>query len=385
MEDTTTVYTDGACSGNPGPGGWAWAVPEGRWRTGCEAHSTNQRMELSAALDAVRTLTGPVEVVSDSTYVVNCFRDRWFEGWMRRGWVNSKKEPVANRDLWEPLVGAYLVDPNRLRFRWVKGHSADAMNDVVDRLAVAAAVTQRADDGDAPPTGLGPADAVPGGPSRPNRMASPDDAPRGPDGPDAPDSPDPLDAADTLAGQTAKSANSVKSAKSADMAVPAGYRVVVAGLRPPGIGGYAPNPVADRTRRRLAEILVAQQQLHPDLVVLSGLGLGAEQIGVEAAVQAGLPYVAVLAYPDPEKVWPPASQQRYRALVGGARERVVVSPEAPGNRNRAGAALARRDAWLARHAHCAAVVWDGRDEAVGRLVRSLQDHLGEEEVWRVEP
>ena len=341
MGDATTVYTDGACSGNPGPGGWAWAVPMGRWRTGCEAHSTNQRMELSAVLDAVRTLTGPVEVVSDSTYVVNCFRDRWFEGWMRRGWLNSKKEPVANRDLWEPLVDAYLADRNRLNFRWVKGHSGDAMNDVVDRLAVAAAVGQRAAEGDSPPTQLGPADAT--------------------------------------------GAKSPKTAKSGDDALPAGYKVVVAGLRPPGIGGYDPNPVADVVRRRLSEILAAQYQLHPDLVVLSGLGLGAEQIGVEAAAEAGVPYAAVLPYPDPEKIWPRASQDRYRVLVGGARQRVVVSPEAPGNRNRAGAALARRDAWLARHARRAVVVWDGKDEIVGRLVRSLQDHLGEEEVWIVEP
>jgi ribonuclease HI len=324
----------------------------GRWRAGCEAHSTNQRMELSAVLDAVRTLTGPVEVVSDSTYVVNCFRDRWFEGWMRRGWVNSKKEPVANRDLWEPLVDAYLADRRRLCFRWVKGHSGDAMNDVVDRLAVAAALTQQAAEGDSPPTGLGPADAVAAAPPRPARGAT-------------------ADRARTTAG--------------ADDALPAGYRVVVAGLRPPGIGGYDPNPVTDVVRRRLAEILTAQHQVHPDLVVLSGLGLGAEQIGVEAAVEAGVPYVAVLPYPDPDKVWPRASRERYEVLVGGARQRVVLSPEVPGNRSRAGAALARRDAWLARHAHSALVVWDGKDELVGRLVRSLQDHLGEEEVWIVEP
>src|SRR5437763_6933818 len=83
---TTTVYTDGACSGNPGPGGWAWAIPGGRWACGCEASSTNQRMEIAAALEAVRAIEGPVDVVSDSTYVVNCFRDRWWEGWIARGW-----------------------------------------------------------------------------------------------------------------------------------------------------------------------------------------------------------------------------------------------------------------------------------------------------------
>ena len=139
----TIVYTDGACSGNPGPGGWAWAVPGGRFAAGAEGLTTNQRMEIHAVLDAVQTLEGPIEIVSDSTYVVHCFRDRWWEGWLRRGWVNSAKKPVANRDLWEPLIDAYRADPQRLKFRWVKGHSGDPMNDLVDRLAVAAADAAR--------------------------------------------------------------------------------------------------------------------------------------------------------------------------------------------------------------------------------------------------
>jgi ribonuclease HI len=137
-----TVFTDGACSGNPGPGGWAWAVaPEGTpSASGGEARTTNQRMEIYAALDAVRTL-GPdhtaIEVVSDSTYVVNCFRDNWWRGWLARGWINSQRKPVANRDLWEPLIELYR-DHGGVTFRWVKGHSGDRMNDLVDRLAVAA-------------------------------------------------------------------------------------------------------------------------------------------------------------------------------------------------------------------------------------------------------
>jgi ribonuclease HI len=137
------VYTDGACAGNPGPGGWAWAVaPSGTPSdTGGEARSTNQRMEIRAVLEALRTLDGPVVVVSDSTYVVNCFRDRWWEGWLRKGWVNSKRQPVANRDLWEPLVTLYRSREDELAFRWVKGHSGDPMNDLVDRLAVEAAAT----------------------------------------------------------------------------------------------------------------------------------------------------------------------------------------------------------------------------------------------------
>ena len=104
--------------------------------------TTNQRMEITAALEAVTTLEGPLEVVSDSTYVVNCFRDGWWRGWLAKGWVNSQRKPVANRDLWEPLIDEYRADPNRLHFRWVKGHSGDVMNDLVDQLAVEAAAAQ---------------------------------------------------------------------------------------------------------------------------------------------------------------------------------------------------------------------------------------------------
>jgi ribonuclease HI len=135
------IYTDGACSGNPGPGGWAWAVaPTGEpFGAGGDPHTTNQRMEIMAALDALQTHTdteAPIRIVSDSTYVVNCFRDRWWAKWERNGWRNSKREPVANADLWRPLIA--LVQAGDVSFSWVKGHSGDPMNDLVDRLAVAA-------------------------------------------------------------------------------------------------------------------------------------------------------------------------------------------------------------------------------------------------------
>ena len=136
-EGALEVWTDGACSGNPGPGGWAWAVSLDEYASGHEAASTNQRMEIRAALEAVSSLPGPLLVVSDSTYVVNCFRDRWWQGWRTRGWTNSAKKPVANRDLWEPLVGA-VTERGDIAFHWVKGHSGHAMNDFVDGLAVAA-------------------------------------------------------------------------------------------------------------------------------------------------------------------------------------------------------------------------------------------------------
>ena len=154
----TTVYTDGACLGNPGRGGWAWAVPGGRFASGAVPRTTNQRMEIQAALEAVTTLDGALEVVSDSTYVVNCFRDRWWERWLARGWVNSQKKPVANRDLWEPLIVAYRAEPDRVRFRWVKGHSEDPYNDLVDRLAVEAATTQQGRQGEGTPDSLGSPD-----------------------------------------------------------------------------------------------------------------------------------------------------------------------------------------------------------------------------------
>jgi ribonuclease HI len=144
------VYTDGSCLGNPGRGGWAWAVPDGAFASGAEAHTTNQRMEVTAVLEALRALWSPgrsIEVVSDSTYVVNCFRDAWWEGWLRRGWKNSQNKPVANRDLWEPLVELVRSTDGAVRFRWVKGHSVDQMNAYVDALALEAATLGRASSG----------------------------------------------------------------------------------------------------------------------------------------------------------------------------------------------------------------------------------------------
>ena len=135
VEGALEVWTDGACSGNPGPGGWAWATRDGRQDSGGEPGTTNQRMEIRAALEAVRALDGPLVVVSDSTYVVNCFRDGWWKGWLARGWVTSAKKPVVSRDLWEPLITA-VNERGDVSFRWTKGHSGDEMNDLVDRLAV---------------------------------------------------------------------------------------------------------------------------------------------------------------------------------------------------------------------------------------------------------
>jgi uncharacterized phage-like protein YoqJ len=142
--------------------------------------------------------------------------------------------------------------------------------------------------------------------------------------------------------------------------------------------------VADGVRAELTEILAAKREMHDDLVVLTGLGLGTEQLGAEAAAAAGVPYVGVLPYPDPDAVWPDASRDRYARLLAGARDQVLLQTRRPETKQAAGAALARRDAWLARHADEAVAVWDGEDARTARQVRSLQDHLGDD-VWLVSP
>jgi ribonuclease HI len=132
------LYTDGACRGNPGPGGWAALIfdrNEERTVSGCEAHTTNQRMELMAAIQGLAAIEGTQQVAlhTDSSYVMNCFRDRWWEKWERNGWLGSTKQPVTNRDLWERLI----AETRRHTVSWfkVKGHSGHPENDRVDRLA----------------------------------------------------------------------------------------------------------------------------------------------------------------------------------------------------------------------------------------------------------
>ena len=148
LTEPVVVYTDGSCLGNPGPGGWAWAIPDGRYAFGGESRTTNQRMEITAVLEALRSIkeneARALRVMSDSSYVVRCFHDRWWEGWLRRGWRNAAGKPVANRDLWEALLHEALETDREIEFAWVKGHSGDRWNDFVDQLAVAAAAEARA-------------------------------------------------------------------------------------------------------------------------------------------------------------------------------------------------------------------------------------------------
>ena len=133
MSTMTVAYTDGACERNPGGrGGWGWVVDENTFGLGGDPSTTNQRMEIRAALEAARALPRPLTVWSDSKYVVDCFDKAWWRNWLANGWKTSQKQPVANRDLWEPLVEVASAD---VTFRWVKGHSGVKLNEVADRLA----------------------------------------------------------------------------------------------------------------------------------------------------------------------------------------------------------------------------------------------------------
>lgn len=136
-----TIYSDGACSGNPGPGGWAAIIIDGRSErevSGGEASTTNQRMELRGAIEGLRALEGRrrVDLHSDSAYVVNCFREKWYVRWRQNGWRNARKQPVENRDLWEALIA--LAERHTVTWHKVAGHSGDPLNERADRLAVAA-------------------------------------------------------------------------------------------------------------------------------------------------------------------------------------------------------------------------------------------------------
>jgi len=333
------VWTDGACKGNPGPGGWAWVSDDRRWARGAEARSTNQRMEIMAAYRAVLAHDEPLTVVSDSTYVVNCFRDGWWRGWLGKGWKNSQRKPVANRDLWEPFVELYQAR-DEVRFEWVKGHGGDEMNDIADRLAVAAAEDQQEASGDELPVVIGPVDTM-------------------------------GDAIGAVDGAVVSDR---------DRRLPAGRLLGVFGLRPPELGGWDANPVSDAVGRRLQDILAAKARMHPDLVVVSGLRLGAEMLGAEAAVAEGLPLVAVLPFPGAESPWPEGSKRRFAQLRSAAAGEVLLEQKAPDTKAKVAGSLRRRDAWFARNLDEAVVVWDGAEPFVGRLLGTLRDHLGDD-VW----
>lgn len=136
-----TIYTDGACSGNPGPGGWAALLMAGTHRkeiSGGAAETTNNRMELTATIEALKQLKSPstVALYTDSKYVLQGFTE-WMPGWKKKGWKTADNKPVKNVELWQALAEAAAL--HKIRWHWVKGHSGDEHNDRVDALAVAQA------------------------------------------------------------------------------------------------------------------------------------------------------------------------------------------------------------------------------------------------------
>ncbi len=135
-----TIYTDGACSGNPGPGGWAAILMAGGAKkelSGGEKDTTNNRMELMAVIEGLNALKRPckVDIYSDSAYVVNAFEQNWIDKWIRNGWKNSAKAEVANSDLWKRLLE--LTSTHNVTFHKVKGHADNEFNNRCDELAVA--------------------------------------------------------------------------------------------------------------------------------------------------------------------------------------------------------------------------------------------------------
>ena len=138
--DHVVIATDGACKGNPGIGGWGAILRRGEVEKelmGAEAHTTNNRMELTAAIEALKALKRPcrVTLTTDSNYVREGI-SKWIDGWQRRGWRTADKSPVKNVDLWQALLAA--AAPHRVDWRWVKGHSGDPDNERADALANAA-------------------------------------------------------------------------------------------------------------------------------------------------------------------------------------------------------------------------------------------------------
>lgn len=136
------IATDGACKGNPGPGGWGAFIQMGEREkelSGSEAHTTNNRMELQAAISALNALTKPCRVTlsTDSRYVMDGLT-KWIKGWQRNGWMTADKKPVKNADLWQALLDA--AAPHRIEWVWVKGHAGHPENERADRLASDAAL-----------------------------------------------------------------------------------------------------------------------------------------------------------------------------------------------------------------------------------------------------
>lgn len=141
MKSTVVMYSDGACSGNPGRGGFGTILIAGQHRKELSAgyrKTTNNRMELLGAISGLEALTRPCRVLlhTDSAYIVNAINKGWARRWREQGWMRNKKEAAENPDLWERLLG--LLDTHDVEFIWVRGHAGNVENECADRLAVAA-------------------------------------------------------------------------------------------------------------------------------------------------------------------------------------------------------------------------------------------------------
>ena len=138
MKKQVTIYTDGACSGNPGPGGWGCILMYGQHRkesSGGALNTTNNRMEITAALEALKLLKEPcqVDLYTDSAYLCNALEKKWLENWSRNGWKTASKSDVENQDLWKELI--VVLERHDVKFHKVKGHADNEFNNRCDKLA----------------------------------------------------------------------------------------------------------------------------------------------------------------------------------------------------------------------------------------------------------
>ena len=334
-DERLRVYTDGACSGNPGPGGWAWASSPSHHDSGGDPATTNNKMELMAVLRAIESNPGPLTVVMDSTYVKDGL-EKWSINWIRNGWMTKAKEPVKNREIWEPLIAARDARRDEITFEWVKGHSGDPMNDLVDELAVVQRDVFREAIGG----------TIAGAPGGGGKLAdlSPDE-------------------------QRAER-------RRRDPRIPDGHLLLVLGMTPDALGGWEANPIADGVRTKLRAVFEGLAAIEPDLRIVTGLRPGAELLAAEAAIRADVPYVAVLAFPEQDRNLPAGSRARFADLVDRAASVVQLERKSPKDTDQFRKAMRRRDVWLSTAADEAVLVWDEQDDRFERLYADLDVRLG---------
>ena len=281
---TTIVYTDGACSGNPGPGGWAWAVPGGAFASGAEAHTTNQRMEITAAYEALLRHRRPRRRRQRLDLRRELLHKKWYVGWQGKGWKNSKKQAGGQPGPLGAARSTYVLERGDVDLPVGQGPQRRPMNDLVDRLAVEAASTQQGRSGDRPPDASG----------RPTRSGG-------------------------SAAPAARRPRRRRPGEPVDR--PDGHvRGRCSGTGPRSSAATSANSCRPAVQRRLGEVLAAKAELDEDLVVLTGLRLGAEMLAAEAAARAGrAPTWRCCPTPDPDGRGRRRPGRRFgRARGGGA-------------------------------------------------------------------